>query len=551
MTEKNKYLLTVENTKRLFSEAVNDHNFFECVKKIGILEYLNVPDLDFYSGVAYNLVDNYSEAIKHFSMIKPESDFFSLSQKHIVYDYTLLGDYLKLDQILKTGTYDCSPLEELDMRISCLAKADIEYVKKNIDDMRKICARDIPVENYSGENAKLFFNICRTMAFALVVSGECINQCLEYQLSINNEFDSFKENEDLNRYFDEYNKWCLVLEYSKYMKKIVLADGVNSLATYALYDLKWPDKIKVFYGPHYVPQIRQYILTLCRPEMHPDVDRYKAIESILEAYAHIDPTVIAQVVNFYFEDITKAYISGNSTAAQYIGYVYAEILADDQDPLDLKKRIDDIRKADENYDVKGVSDEIKLIHSMSKKGYAALRNAELSYEKTKESIPGANDYSALSLQYFRVVEIEYSEKILIPLAKTLDISKFEKLIDKIEDEEVKKKWSNDYIYLKKISAGDQTSIQLGALRTMLGHVIGKDSQKEECANYLHDIINQLLTEKGKEALTQRKMLNVINRGVLEKYRIPGAHTGFLPYSDALEARKYVISTLFVIATWFK
>lgn len=86
---------------------------------------------------------------------------------------------------------------------------------------------------------------------------------------------------------------------------------------------------------------------------------------------------------------------------------------------------------------------------------------------------------------------------------------------------------------------------------MLGHIIGKDSQKEECGNYLNNILNNLLTDKGKEALVQRKMLNVINGRVLEKYRIPGAHTGFLPYSEALEARKYVLGTLLVMASWFK
>ena len=40
-----------------------------------------------------------------------------------------------------------------------------------------------------------------------------------------------------------------------------------------------------------------------------------------------------------------------------------------------------------------------------------------------------------------------------------------------------------------------------------------------------------------------KKEEIINKNILNKYRIPGEHTGYIPYSKACEARKYVLESL--------
>ncbi len=47
------------------------------------------------------------------------------------------------------------------------------------------------------------------------------------------------------------------------------------------------------------------------------------------------------------------------------------------------------------------------------------------------------------------------------------------------------------------------------------------------------------------------MYEIIDDSTLLKYRVPGAHTGLLPYSVACEARNYVRGYLPIIETWFK
>ncbi len=62
---------------------------------------------------------------------------------------------------------------------------------------------------------------------------------------------------------------------------------------------------------------------------------------------------------------------------------------------------------------------IKLARNMSRKGHDAYINALESFDKTQNIVQGSKDYSALSLQFFRVLEIEYCEKFIVPLAEAV------------------------------------------------------------------------------------------------------------------------------------
>ena len=67
-----------------------------------------------------------------------------------------------------------------------------------------------------------------------------------------------------------------------------------------------------------------------------NVSACEAVEQILEAFIHIEPRALAQVIDHYFEILSKAYTDGNTTIAQYLGYVYSEIIATGRDPFGLK-----------------------------------------------------------------------------------------------------------------------------------------------------------------------------------------------------------------------
>jgi hypothetical protein len=68
--------------------------------------------------------------------------------------------------------------------------------------------------------------------------------------------------------------------------------------------------------------------------------------------------------------------------------------------------------------------------------------------------------------------------------------------------------------------------------------------------YLLCKLSSLLTDKGKTALQSNEIMDIIDNLTLQRFRVPGAHTGFLPFSVAEESKQYVEEKLPIIETWF-
>lgn len=112
-------------------------------------------------------------------------------------------------------------------------------------------------------------------------------------------------------------------------------------------------------------------------------------------------------------------------------------------------------------------------------------------------------------------------------------------------------------FLKLYSKVFLTSV--GIIGTIIGivsffftleSIIKWKSQNDDCAKILMNHIEKHLTSARKTALMRKEMLGVIDKTSLEKYRVPDAHTGYLPFSVAKEARDYVKRNLELIETWF-
>lgn len=113
-------------------------------------------------------------------------------------------------------------------------------------------------------------------------------------------------------------------------------------------------------------------------------------------------------------------------------------------------------------------------------------------------------------------------------------------------------------FLKLYSKVFLTSV--GIIGTIIGivsffftleSIIKRKSQNDDCAKILMNHIEKHLTSAGKTALMRKEMLGVIDKTSWEKYRVPGAHTGYLPFSVAKEARDYVKRNLELIEIWFE
>lgn len=550
MDSEEKFKQSVDTYMNSLADAITKQDFFEYAKALGVLEYLGMSDIEYYNAFAFQINEEFDKAAELFLKVPQQSVMYPEALHSLAIDYSRLGLYMELNSILSDDSFICSSLEELTYRIQCLQHASYSYLHEHSEELSTTSSTDILRQDYIEHDGRLFFDICRAFTVGLVVAGECINQCSLYQHRTGIELDSISGIKELEKFAEEYERQCKILQLSKYLKIFRLPDNFNSLADCVLHDKSWKQKIVIFRSTNYVRQILQIIYTLCNPEIHKNVPMNEPFEQILEAFLHIQPQAMAQVVDHYFEIVSKVYAEGKSNLAQYLGYIYSEILATEKDPYNLKERIDSLRKLD-SFDFEANVTSIKLARSMSRKGHDAYVNALESFRETRNIVQGPKDYSALSLQFFRVLEIEYCEKLIVPLADMVDLEQLQSLASKSEEDWKIKAWGYDINCLKKIKTRSQDSFEIGAIRTFLGHIIGWKTQNDPCAEYLRPMVEDLLTDDGKRALKNKEILNVINEAVLEKYRVPGAHTGFLPYSTACESKEYVSANLEKVVTWYK
>lgn len=192
--------------------------------------------------------------------------------------------------------------------------------------------------------------------------------------------------------------------------------------------------------------------------------------------------------------------------------------------------------------------EIQLKMMLSPKVFNALETTEKNWKLINQHALGNRDYSSISLQYFRIIEMEINEKLIRPLAESIEPKVLDSLVKKDKNENGHD-WSIDSKSLKKIYYKKQESIEIGVARTLLENIINRNN--DYCAQYLEGKILPLLTTTGVVAFKNYILTAVLDDSQVTKYRIPGAHTGILPYSVACESRKYLLDKLPDVVSWFK
>lgn len=140
----------------------------------------------------------------------------------------------------------------MDMRLKCLEHMPLEYMDIQKEEILSVEPRI--VQTLADEDNASFYSVCQMLANGLVAAGECIHQCFLYQLRNGKDID-IEHNLDTELYVNLYEKWVLILSYSQYIKGIKFASNIDSLATCALCDKRWQDKLAIFSTTNYVQQI--------------------------------------------------------------------------------------------------------------------------------------------------------------------------------------------------------------------------------------------------------------------------------------------------------
>lgn len=543
----------LNNAIEQLEDCVVQGDFFGAAKAVGVLELLRSPDLDFFTGMAWQAAHDFAKVIECFSKIQPESQFYPLALSGLATAYDLTGDYSHLDDLFNQNEgAGYSPIQELQMRLNCLEKLFLNSgIKAEIP--TSIQSRTITTLGQEDSDHIAYYRICRILSDMLLIAGECINQCGIYKDNVPDSGYDFGSYLETQHFSDMYDRCVYILQYSQFIAFIRFSSDIKSLAECALVNQSWKDKISTLRNSNYISQIAQIAYTLCAPEAHPSIPPYECLDGIMEQFGHMLPQANDSIIDKYFDTIVAAASAGIPSARHRLAISYCQIEATDDDSYGLRTRLKKVFDKDEGNDLDTIRENIRIAERMTQKGYAALLCAEHTYALYSENRYGVRDASNLALMYFRVFEIEYNARLVQPFVQSLNFANLAKLTGYNEYGHFRtnreyKDWSRDLALIHDLKNGQKESMELGVIRTLLAHI---HRRSDRCAHLLEGELERMLTPAGVGAYRNETILNVIGKANVDAYRNPGAHTGFVLFSKAKEARDYVYYWLPVVETWFK
>ena len=188
---------------------------------------------------------------------------------------------------------------------------------------------------------------------------------------------------------------------------------------------------------------------------------------------------------------------------------------------------------------------------LSHKGKLAFSSAEWIYNKTLEEDYGWKDAGLLSLAYYRIIELELNEKIILPMIEIIGIDNLEKTYNDLlfnlkgkEKTGFRSKWGTLINKFKDIEddSKDGEGIRLGSMEYFINNM-SKNYVDDELSKTIYKTLGEILNKEGLGALKSGEMAEIVGYKNRNKYRNPPAHTKFLNYEIACEAREFIIKEM--------
>jgi hypothetical protein len=242
----------------------------------------------------------------------------------------------------------------------------------------------------------------------------------------------------------------------------------------------------------------------------------------------------------------------NDEVWQIVGWAYQEslVLQRRSDAKQLEQRLrSSPTMARRLTELAALSAVDRLDRRLSPMGRLALRaaNWDLSQAEVASSIWG--DAGMISLGFFRILELEFNERLIFPMMKTLDLEALEKDLNTLKGEELTKTvkkaiefWHRMIGSLNKAKT-DHRGLELGPLEALLqksSEVSGADSGLKAIVN---SALSLRLTTAGLDALRSGELGMLLNPSEREKFRNPAAHARYVDLGTARECKLYVENAL--------
>jgi hypothetical protein len=199
-------------------------------------------------------------------------------------------------------------------------------------------------------------------------------------------------------------------------------------------------------------------------------------------------------------------------------------------------------------DIAEVSARDWLERQLSPMGRLALRSAKWDFEQTENGSGIWKDAGMISLGFFRILELEFNERLIFPMMRSLDIEPLQNEQRKLQDvrtsqsDKAAEFWKRMVPMLRRVKES-RKGLELGSLELLLQKasvIVGPDSPIKAALN---TAIIRTLSMPGVEAFKSGKLARLLDANAREKFRNPAAHTRFVDLNTARECKIYIENAL--------
>ena len=536
-TEDIKYLdddLDKLNSRALvqrFFEAVKKREKAVCYKILGRAQDLDPGESDYLEAVAHFYDQDYDTAIRYASRVK--EDF---------------ADYGKAISLLLECYAAQGNSEEL---VECInANANLKYRPLQLIYLLQetiLNLQEEPDEKWMKKSERVFSLIQKSEDIGEEYYGKLVKNAVECILKIYTEYHNASYYPDTNQLNQMINtryflSLCMIADIFEQagIKELIskIEENEELISENWLDDFraKAVDTIGKLTGAVGIiaidnSQIQSLDLRLLALESMYKVDLISSFifnvnNSINDLSTYYDETQDERVANIILLAYMEEAIRGNLNE-KIKEYVESK----------LKDKVDD----------KSMS-QMLVSKRLSKNAAIALESAETQYVLSKSIDWGWRDAGMLSLGYFRIVEVEVNQRLLLPVVNSVSIDRIRNDYDGVRNSltgDDKKaytsKWGRIVSTLEKIANGtaDVDGLMLGEMEYFFRNIGSEMIEDDTLSHDIRGAISALLaSETNLDEFISFMENDVVNKDIRDKYRNPPAHTKYLSYKTACECRDY-------------
>lgn len=497
---------------------------------------LDYGEVDYLEAVAHFYDQDYDTAIRYASRVKEDYADFGKAISLLLECYASQGDIVKVVECIN----DNDNLKYQPLQLLYLLQETIIRLKEE------------PDERWMQETEGLFSHIQSTESIGEEYYGRLVRNAVECILNIYTEYHNAS-------YYPDVNNLNQMINSRYYLSLCIIADFFDQTGIRNLIDKieeniesisdNWIEnfrenafdvigKMTGAFGKIYMgnSQIQSLDLTLLAFE-----SMYKL--GLLSSYILNVNNCIDELSTYY--DSTQ-----DERVANIILLAYTEEVIHGSVNEKVKEFVES--KLSHKIDDKTMAQRI-VAKSLTRNAAIALESAETQYILSKSVDWGWKDAGMISLGYFRIIEVEINQRLLLRIVNNIGIERIRNDYDNVraslvadDKKAYTNKWGRIISTLEKIINGtaDVDGLMLGEMEYFFRNIGSGLIEGDTLSQDIRSAIKRLLVnETDLDYFILFLENNVVNKNNRDKYRNPPAHTKYLPYKTACECRDYFYQSM--------